>query len=203
MYIPESYRITDASVAIRYITNNPFGLLITQNSELPDTTLLPFMVSEGKEGDLQLFGHMAANKQQSNTISDNLCKVIFTGPHCYISPEWYSAPDVPTWNYIAVEVSGSIRLLKEEDSYELVKNQMRHHEGIGSINKRSESIINSMMAQILCFVIRVDSLEMCVKMSQKKSIEDIRSIVNGLRSTRKPICQQVAEIMEDVNLKGR
>ena len=37
--------------------------------------------------------------------------VIFHGPHCYISPDWYGKPgNVPTWNYISIQVLGNVKI---------------------------------------------------------------------------------------------
>lgn len=203
MYIPEPYRIKDVSEAISHIRNNPFGLLITQNSEVADTTHLPVMISENGERNLLLSGHMAAANQQSEVRSGSPCKMIFTGPHSYISPEWYIEKDVPTWNYISVEAEGHLRWLRDEESFEMIGNQMRMHEGIDSMNMDTETMVRALMSRIRCFEIIVDSLEMCNKMSQKKSTEEVRSIVKGLRSTGDAMSIRVARIMEDLSLKDR
>ena len=40
---------------------------------------------------------------------------VATGPHAYISPEYYGLEDrVPTWNYVAVELEGPVRRLGPE-----------------------------------------------------------------------------------------
>lgn len=37
--------------------------------------------------------------------------VIFHGPHCYISPDYYGKPEnVPTWNYISIHVRGDVKI---------------------------------------------------------------------------------------------
>ena len=44
-----------------------------------------------------------------------------TGPHAYISPEWYGLEDrVPTWNYVAVELEGPVRALDPDALIRLV-----------------------------------------------------------------------------------
>jgi transcriptional regulator len=40
--------------------------------------------------------------------------VIFNGPHTYISSSWYDHENVPTWNYIAVHVYGTVKLIEGE-----------------------------------------------------------------------------------------
>jgi transcriptional regulator len=44
--------------------------------------------------------------------------LIVEGPYGYVSPGWYGyAPAVPTWNYLAVHLYGTLELLDPEDSY--------------------------------------------------------------------------------------
>jgi transcriptional regulator len=43
--------------------------------------------------------------------------VIFSGPHAYISPQWYQATEVvPTWNYIAVHAYGRLELIEDANA---------------------------------------------------------------------------------------
>jgi transcriptional regulator len=44
--------------------------------------------------------------------------LVVEGPYGYVSPGWYGyAPAVPTWNYVAVHLYGTLELLDPEDSY--------------------------------------------------------------------------------------
>lgn len=44
--------------------------------------------------------------------------LVVEGPYGYVSPGWYGyAPAVPTWNYLAVHLYGTLELLDPEDSY--------------------------------------------------------------------------------------
>lgn len=44
--------------------------------------------------------------------------LVVEGPYGYVSPGWYGyAPAVPTWNYVAVHLYGTIELLGPEESY--------------------------------------------------------------------------------------
>lgn len=44
--------------------------------------------------------------------------LVVEGPYGYVSPGWYGyAPAVPTWNYVAVHLYGTLELLDPDDSY--------------------------------------------------------------------------------------
>lgn len=42
--------------------------------------------------------------------------VAVSGGDSYVSPDWYDMPDrVPTWNYVAVDLRGTLRQLPQEE----------------------------------------------------------------------------------------
>jgi transcriptional regulator len=44
--------------------------------------------------------------------------LVVEGPYGYVSPGWYGyTPAVPTWNYVAVHLYGTVELLDPEESY--------------------------------------------------------------------------------------
>jgi len=75
---------------------------------------VPFVLSEdGKSADLHLL--------RSNPITRALnaplpARVAISGPDSYISPDWYGVEDqVPTWNYVAVHLTGTLERRPDED----------------------------------------------------------------------------------------
>ncbi|MEM8616126.1 MAG: FMN-binding negative transcriptional regulator [Pseudomonadota bacterium] len=60
--------------------------------------------------------HLARANPLAGTILDTgRASLVFTGPHGYISPDWYGLGEgqVPTWNYVSVEAHGSATRLGE------------------------------------------------------------------------------------------
>ena len=57
---------------------------------------------------------------------------VVNGPDAYISAifaRWYAGPDqVPTWNYIAVELEGSVRKLDDAELLQQLEMLNDHHE---------------------------------------------------------------------------
>jgi transcriptional regulator len=73
-----------------------------------------------KEGHGVLLGHVAKNNPLWHAHPNQEHLVVFQGPNTYISPNWYaskasSGKVVPTWNYITVHVSGTLRALHTHD----------------------------------------------------------------------------------------
>jgi transcriptional regulator len=85
------------------VTNGPDGY--------PLATRLPLL----RTGD-RVTMHMArANPHWQHIGPDAWALLIVTGPEAYISPSWYAAKAahgrvVPTWNYSAVHLMGSVRV---------------------------------------------------------------------------------------------
>jgi transcriptional regulator len=55
--------------------------------------------------------------------------LVVEGPSGYVSPGWYgSAPAVPTWNYVAVHLYGTVELLDAEESYAVLGDTVDRYE---------------------------------------------------------------------------
>jgi transcriptional regulator len=55
--------------------------------------------------------------------------LIVEGPYGYISPGWYGyTPAVPTWNYVAVHLYGTVELLDAEESYRIMADTVDRYE---------------------------------------------------------------------------
>ena len=57
---------------------------------------------------------MARANPQWRELAGQTVLAVFSGPHAYISPTWYEAPNVvPTWNYVAVHAYGRAELVED------------------------------------------------------------------------------------------
>jgi transcriptional regulator len=74
--------------------------------------------------------HLArANPQVEALERRGRATVVFHGPHAYVSPRHYAAPNVPTWNFAAVHVDGAVRAFDAAATAELVADFSRDYEG--------------------------------------------------------------------------
>lgn len=128
MYIPPHFKVDDAETLTAFLHANSFANLVTVVNGEPFATHLPLLFRPETN---TLIGHLAkANPQCEHLESAESVLAIFTGPHGYISPRWYThAPAVPTWNYTAVHVYGKPKLITElEKLTELVLALEAHFE---------------------------------------------------------------------------
>lgn len=115
MHPNPAYRGVDATRNLAFAREVSFGVLTMAGPDGPLVSHLPFVLNEA--GD-----RFGAHIVRSNPIWKALrsgpveAAMVVSGPHGYISPDWYGAPDqVPTWNYVAVHLRGEVRLLPDED----------------------------------------------------------------------------------------
>lgn len=126
MYIPEHFKETNSETISALIEGNSFGMIVTAPDGVPFVSHLPFFDhAAGSKG--KLLCHMArANQQWQHFSSCREALVVFQGPHAYVSPSWYSSPDVPTWNYAVVHLRGKPRLIDSEPENEVLVERLTH-----------------------------------------------------------------------------
>lgn len=102
--------------------------------------------------------------------------LIVSGPDAYISPDWYGIDDqVPTWNYVAVHLRGTVRLLPDEALRPHLELLSAEAEGRllpkppWTIDKMTPGLAERMMRQIVPIEMTVASVEATFKLSQNKA----------------------------------
>src|ERR1700759_3690581 len=115
MYIPRRFEEKDTHTIHTFIRENSFAILLSIQDGRPVGTHIPLQLETNEEGKDILVGHISRGNEQKHTLVDGAqILAIFPGPHAYISPRWYTEMRVPTWNYIAVHVYGTIRIIEGE-----------------------------------------------------------------------------------------
>lgn len=201
MYTPKTFLVTEQSVLFDFIEEIQFGKLITSRKGKIDISSIPFFLDREKG---ELLGHLAKENSQWQTLmlADDLV-VLFEGPHGYVSPAWYSQPDgVPTWNYVNVEVAGKAETIKTEADSLLVLQKLteasesRYGEG-WSIFDLNESVMKTMLKQIIFFRIKIKSIEGKAKLSQNRSKMDRVGVIQKLSTSDDTQLQALSQWMRN------
>lgn len=131
-------------------------------------------------------------------------QVIFQGPHAYVSPQWYSSPGVPTWNYALFHLRGIPRLINDDSELEVLIE--RHTEVFESRQldpwrpdlkgARRARLLN----MIIGFAIEVTDIEGKFKLSQNRPEEDRRAVVEHLSRSGDQTEAAVARLMIEQEL---
>lgn len=162
-------------------------------------THIPLLLEKDEHGKDILMGHISKGNGQKRALQDG-AKVlaIFPGPHAYISPRWYTEMMVPTWNYIAVHIYGTIRLVEGEALRAAVTRLMNNYEGGMPHPVKAEEVpektFNDDLRGIIGFSVEIEEIQAAYKMSQNRDEVSHGNIVRELKNGD-DISKAVAEEM--------
>ena len=125
-------------------------------------------------------------------------RVIFQGPHTYISPTWYNHVNVPTWNYQAVHIYGKPRIVTDQaEVYELLSRLILRNESDAAyrLETLSQDFVMKEIKGIVAFQVEVTRIEANYKLSQNRNDEDYHNIVARLNEREDEMSHQVADAM--------
>lgn len=155
-----------------------FGLLCVGSNGAPLVSHIPFLLSE--DGARAEFHLVRSNPITRCLISPQPVRLAVQGAHAYVSPDWYgSADQVPTWNYVAVHLTGCAELMPQARLHDLLERQTAHFERKlapkpeWSTAKMRKDVLERMMRQIVPAVLHVEKVEGTWKLNQNKP-EDLR-----------------------------
>lgn len=109
------------------------GYFVTAHEGRIESTLLPFITTESDNG-VRIWAHFAkANSHWRSALDAPDCLLIAHLADAYVSPTLYPSKQtdgkvVPTWNYVTVEVRGSLRALSDADEELLLSTLTDAHE---------------------------------------------------------------------------
>ena len=184
MYKFDYYTEKDRQKVIDFMKENAFALVTGIGEEYPAATQVPLAIKE-KEGKIFLEGHIMRKTDHHLAFEkNNNVLVIFTGPHCFVSANWYTDPHMgSTWNYMTVQAKGNIRFMDAEGTYNAVKEVSDKYVGTqsaGAFDNLPREYIDHMMKAIVGFSIEVESLENTFKLSQNRDEASQRNIIEQL-----------------------
>ncbi|MBB2485369.1 FMN-binding negative transcriptional regulator [Mitsuaria sp. WAJ17] len=119
MYTPKHFLLDDPALQRQLVAEHPLALLVAADARDPGAPPLALhlpMVWVEEGGQSWLEGHLArGNPHLAGLVEGQSVRLVFTGPDAYVSPSHYDSPlNVPTWNYLALEVEG--RLQRVDDA---------------------------------------------------------------------------------------
>ena len=110
MHPNAAFRWEDEAAMRAFVAARGFATLCVAGPEGPIVAHAPLIVTE----DGRLRFHVARGNRITRQLDGATLLASVTDADFYVSPDWYAAEDqVPTWNYIAVEVEGPVKALDE------------------------------------------------------------------------------------------
>jgi transcriptional regulator len=204
VYVPNAFQQTDLSTLHQFITRHSFAVLCsTDDQGVPCANHLPLLLDRQATPPGVLVGHMARANRQWQHADGKPVLVVFSGPHHYISPAWYQASSVvPTWNYLAVHVTGLFKAVHDRDALlRIVQDAVAFHE---SSSPRpwtldlEESVLNGLLRQIVGFEIQITGFEGKWKLGQNRPAEQRERAAQALRNLGGEDALAIAALMEQI-----
>ena len=203
MYEPAPFRVEERSELVAFLRAHPLGLLIAEGEQGISADLIPFLVDDA--GD-RLRAHFArANPLLQALTKSGRVLVVFCGPQAYISPSHYPSKAehgrvVPTWNFTMVQAQGQA-FLREEPEWigrQIADLTMQQEAGRPAPWAPADAPKDFIVARISAIVgleVRISDLRGKYKLSQNRSEQDRRGVMDGLAEEHSVDAQAVAEMM--------
>lgn len=164
----------DAAANLAYARDRAFGILAVSGAEAPWMSHIPFLLDEDGQ---TLWLHLLRSNPIARALKDDAlpARIAVTGPDSYVSPDWYGVIDqVPTWNYIAVHLTGTLTLRPDEELHGLLDRQSAFFEDRllpkppWTTSKMSDGVMDRMMRAIVPCRMAVTAVEGTWKLNQNK-----------------------------------
>jgi transcriptional regulator len=176
-----SFRQTPHGHNLAFARDRAFGVLALNagagTGQAPLLAHVPFhLAADGQTADLHLV--------RSNPIAQSLAAgpaagaapgFAVSGPDGYVSPDWYDLDDqVPTWNYVAVHLRGTLALLPEAEMRGMLDRQSAGFEDRLApkrpwlTTKMPAATLDRMMRQIVPARLTIHTIDGTWKLNQNK-----------------------------------
>jgi len=180
------YRKAGADQNLDFARSRGFGTLMTNGAEGPLAAHVPFVLGDG---------FAEVHLVRSNPIARLLgapvpALLAVVGPDGYVSPDRYGMEDqVPTWNYIAVHLRGTLRALPPDDLRgHLDRLSAEFEQRIAGkapwrLDKVSAEVLERFMRMIVPCRFDIASVDGTWKLGQNKPELARKGAADGMRST--------------------
>ena len=163
----------NAAKNIAFARSRAFGVLALNGDDGPLISHIPFLLSDdAATADLHL---VRSNPIARMGEGSHAAKILVSGPDSYVSPDWYGVQDqVPTWNYIAVHLTGTLERLPQDAMHDMLDRQSAAYEAQllpktpWTTAKMTQEILEKMMRMIVPFRFTVMGVDGTWKLGQNK-----------------------------------
>jgi len=212
MHVPKAFQQDDPVALHELMVKYPLASLIAYSATGIEVNHIPFFLNKSK-GKLSLQGHIAKANPLWKLIKDkSQVLLVFHGPNCYISPNYYPTKKeqgkvVPTWNYVAVHVKGLLSYrFDTQFKLDMLNNLTIQHEQNQekpwSITDAPMQYIQRMLAAIVGLEIEILSITGKWKVSQNQSEINKQGIVAGLSNEETSDSLNIANLVQTHMIGG-
>jgi transcriptional regulator len=182
MHPSSAFRETDETALRTLVTERGFGLVIGVAGGRPVAAHAALLL----EGRTLRFHLSRMNALTPVLEGGGTSLAVLSGADAYVSPDWYGLEDqVPTWNYLSVEMEGPVTALDDAAAAVLLDDLSAHFEGKLAPKtpwtraKMTPARFEALLRGIRAFEMRVDRFEGVTKLSQNKDAAAMQGVIDG------------------------
>jgi transcriptional regulator len=194
MHPNRKFHLADRAEMAAMVRTLGFGTIFVATPEGPRAVHVPVLV----EGERLLFHCSRRNLVHDALMAGATALFVATGPHAYISPDWYGLEGrVPTWNYLAVELEGSVRPFGRDETIRLLDALSAEHEAqlapkpAWTRDRISEALFENLLKAITAFEMDIKAWRGTAKIDQDKPAEVRTRIAEALDARGDTIMAEV------------
>lgn len=207
MYVPNHFKEDSVETLQQHIRAYPFGLLVIADDAGIEANHVPFYLDIDEEGSL---GTLQCHLARSNLVWQRIEKsrfvlAVFQGPNAYVSPSWYPSKAetgrvVPTWNYLAVHVAGSAKVVQDavwlkEHLRQLTNQHETERAQPWAVEDAPADYTEALMRGIVGIEIKIEKLIGKLKASQNQPDRNQHGVKVGLQSELGLCAAAMGELM--------
>lgn len=163
----------DTARNLAFARARAFGVLAVVEGGLPHLSHIPFVLNEdATQADVHL---VRSNPIARMGAGPRPAKIAVSGPDSYVSPDWYGVADqVPTWNYVAVHLTGTLERQPQEEMRAMLDRQSAAYEAQllpkppWTTGKMTPDVLDKMMRMIVPFRFTLTGVDGTWKLGQNK-----------------------------------
>lgn len=171
MHPNPQFRWEDRDALRDFVTGIGFGALFAATPDGPRVAHVPAVFVD----DATLGFHIARGNGIARHLDGADALYVVQGPDAYISPDWYGMEDqVPTWNYLAVELEGHVRKMEREQLVAQIDALSALHEAPlapkpeWTRDKMTPGLVDRMLGAITGYTLEITAWRGTKKLGQNK-----------------------------------
>ncbi|MBV1867638.1 MAG: FMN-binding negative transcriptional regulator [Marinosulfonomonas sp.] len=179
MHPDQTFRKTADQHSLSFAATRGFGTLCINGEPMPLLAHIPFCLNANQtEAEFHL---VRSNPIARALKAPGAALLSVSGPDSYISPDWYGIDDqVPTWNYVAVHLRGTLERLDQTALPALLDRLSENFESRLApkpqwlATKMEPETLGRMMQFIVPFRLSIEEVQSTWKLGQNKP-DDVRN----------------------------
>lgn len=185
MHPNAAFRRPDRALLETMIEEIGLGMVFAATPDGPRVAHVPLLWT--RDGVVQF--HLARGNALTRHLDGANALAVINGPDAYVSPRWYADQgQVPTWNYVALELEGRVRRMDSDGLLGMVEALSNQHEArvtggeAWTMDKTPPDKLRGLLAGIVGFELEVQAWRETVKLGQNKRADERERVAAGLEA---------------------